>query len=104
MVALAAAAFLAIYLFNVPFPWIVAGAALIGYRRTAGRAAVLRTQAPSAKARDEQDFVVDRMYAAGQLAHARPNTRRALTSRPYRLRSGWRPSCWSPHGSAASTC
>ena len=30
MVALAAAAFLAIYFFKVPFPWIVAGAALIG--------------------------------------------------------------------------
>src|SRR5687767_10218708 len=30
MVALAAAAFFAIYFFKVPFPWIVAGAALIG--------------------------------------------------------------------------
>jgi chromate transporter len=77
MAALAATAFLAIYLFKVPFPWIVAGAALIGI---VARQVVPRyfEQAQSANARDDRDFVVDRMYAAGQLAHARPNTRRAL--------------------------
>jgi chromate transporter len=78
MVALAAAAFLAIYLFKVPFPLIVAGAAFIG---VVARQVVPQYfgQAQSASARDDRDFVVDRMYAAGQLAHARPDTRRALT-------------------------
>ncbi|MGH8236451.1 MAG: chromate efflux transporter [Steroidobacteraceae bacterium] len=77
-VALAAAACLAIYLFKVPFPWIVAGAALIGIvaRRVLPQ---YFDQAPSANPRAEQDFVVDRMYVAGQLGHARPDTRRALT-------------------------
>ena len=77
MVAIAAAAFLGIYFFKVPFPWIVAGAAMIG--------AVARQiwphyfqQAASAGSKAEQDFVVDRMYEAGQLAHAQPNARRAL--------------------------
>jgi chromate transporter len=78
MVALAAAAFLAIYFFKVPFPWIVAGAALIGI---VARPIVPRyfEQAASTDSRAEKDFVVDRMYDAGQLAHAKPNARRALT-------------------------
>ena len=78
MVALAAAAFLAIYFFKVPFPWIVAGAALLGI---VARPIVPRyfEQAASTDSRAEKDFVVDRMYDAGQLAHAKPNARRALT-------------------------
>ena len=77
MVALAAAAFLAIYFFKVPFPWIVASAALIG---VVARPIVPRyfEQAVSADSPAEKSFVVDRMYDAGQLAHARPNARRAL--------------------------
>jgi chromate transporter len=77
MVALAAAAFLAIYFFKVPFPWIVAGAALLGI---VARPIVPRyfEQAASTDSRAEKNFVVDRMYDAGQLAHAKPNARRAL--------------------------
>lgn len=77
MVALAAAAFLAIYFFKVPFPWIVAGAALIG---VIARCVVPQyfEQAPASDARTAKDFVVDQMYEAGQLAHAQPNLRRAL--------------------------
>lgn len=78
MVALAAAAFLAIYFFKVPFPWIVLGAALTGIiaRRVVPR---YFEQATAADSRTANDFVVDRMHDAGQLAHARPNARRALT-------------------------
>ena len=77
MVAIAAAAFLAIYFFKVPFPWIVAGAAAIG---VIARQISPRTfeQASSTDPGAERHFVVDRMYEAGQLAHARPDTRRAL--------------------------
>jgi chromate transporter len=77
MVAIATAAFLGIYFFEVPFPWIVVGAAVIG--------AVARQiwpqyfqQAVSTDTKAEQDFVVDRMHEAGQLAHAQPSARRAL--------------------------
>lgn len=78
MVALAAAAFLAIYFFKVPFPWIVLGAALIG---VIARRIVPRYFEPAASSdpHTANDFVVDRMHDAGQLAHARPNARRALT-------------------------
>jgi chromate transporter, chromate ion transporter (CHR) family len=78
MVALAAGAFLAIYFFKVPFPWIVLGAALIGViaRRAVPR--YFERAAPS-DPRTANDFVVDRMHDTGQLAHARPNARRALT-------------------------
>jgi chromate transporter len=69
MVGIAAGAFLAIYLFKVPFPWIVAGAATIGV--------VARwiwpqyfDQGPSVDSRAERNFVVDRMYDAGQLARS----------------------------------
>lgn len=77
MVALAAAAFLAIYFFKAPFPWIVAGAALIGLaaRRVVPQFFGQKSPAGSAT---EQDFVVDRMYETGQLAHARPSAPRAL--------------------------
>jgi chromate transporter len=78
MVALAAAAFFAIYFFKVPFPWIVLGAALLGLvaRRVAPRN-FEHSAATGADAAD--DSVIDRMYAAGQLAHALPDARRALT-------------------------
>ena len=78
MVALAAVAFLAIYFFKVPFPWIVAAAALTGI---VARYLVPRyfAQTSSASTSGERDFVVDRMHDAGQLRHARPNASRALT-------------------------
>ena len=77
MVAIAAAAFLAIYCFKVPFPWIVAGAALIG---VVARRVLPRYFAPASSSDPQQskDFVVDRMHETGQLAHAQPNARRAL--------------------------
>jgi chromate transporter len=77
MVAIAAAAFLAIYCLKVPFPWIIAGAALIGVvaRRVLPR---YFAQATSSDPQQAKDFVVDRMHETGQLAHAQPNARRAL--------------------------
>jgi chromate transporter len=78
MVAIAAAAFLAIYFFKVPFPWIVGGAAAIGIvaRRIAPQ---YFDRGPAADPRAERSFVVDRMYVEGQLGHVQPDTRRALT-------------------------
>jgi chromate transporter len=78
MLAIAAAAFFGIYFFKVPFPWIVLGAALVGVlaRRVVPR---YFDQATSSDSHTAQDFVVDRMHDAGQLAHALPNVRRAVT-------------------------
>jgi len=77
MVAIAAAAFLGIYFFKVPFPGIIAGAALAGIvaRRISPR---FFAQATSTDSKAERDFVVDRMHEAGQLTHAEPSARRAL--------------------------
>jgi chromate transporter len=77
MVGIAAAAFLAIYCFKVPFPWIVVGAALIG---AAARRILPQffAQAVAPDPRRAQEFVVDWMHESGQLDHAQPNTRRAL--------------------------
>jgi chromate transporter len=77
MVAIAAAAFLAIWCFKVPFPWIVVGAALVGAVARRGLPQYFQ-QAISTNPRHAQDFVVDRMHESGQLAHAQPNARRAL--------------------------
>jgi chromate transporter len=77
MVLIAAAAFLAIYFFKVPFPWIVAGAALVGI---IARHLVPRyfEQAAASDMHKANDFVVDRMHETGQLAHAQPSARHAL--------------------------
>ena len=77
MVALATAAFLAIYFFKVPFPWIVAAAALTGIVACYLVPGYF-SQATPASDGTEQDFVVDRMHDTGQLTHARPKAPRAL--------------------------
>lgn len=77
MVGIAAAAFIAIYAFEVPFPWIVIGAAVIG----AAGPRMLPAMFPAPKdgdAQTEREFIVDQMHANGELEHARPNAGRAL--------------------------
>lgn len=77
MVGIAAAAFIAIYLFEGPFPWIVVVAACVG---VAGQR-LLPAMFPALDgggAQTEGEFIVDRMHADGELEHARPNALRAL--------------------------
>jgi chromate transporter len=77
MVGIAAAAFIAIYVLGVPFPWIVVGAALIG--AVAQRIRPAMFPAPKdGDAQAEREFIVDQMHANGELEHARPNAARAL--------------------------
>jgi len=76
MIGIAAAAFITIYAFQVPFPLVVLGAASIGFfakNYLAGNA-----QAPASGISDEGEYIVDRMHASGQLSHAQPSTRRAV--------------------------
>ena len=71
-VVIAVAAFLAIFLLDLPFPAIIAGAALAGWLQT--------RWAPDGA--DEgprsDDGAVDELLAGGGPAHARPSLRRAL--------------------------
>ncbi|MGH7278795.1 MAG: chromate efflux transporter, partial [Candidatus Rokuibacteriota bacterium] len=79
MYAIAAAAFVAIFFFDVPFPVIVAGAALIGFagaRFDPARFIVVTGH----EAKDgTETAVVDRMLAAGGAEHTRPLLRRSVT-------------------------
>lgn len=76
MVGIAAAAFLAIFAFRIPFPLIVFGAAVIGM---VGRRLVPRIFPDRADngSDGDADYVVDAAMARGELAHTRPSTRRA---------------------------
>jgi chromate transporter len=75
---MAAAAFVAIFAFDVPFPIIVLGAGLVGavaYRISPS----LVPQAHRAKIElDSADSVIDHLFATGQLNHARPSAARLL--------------------------
>jgi chromate transporter len=76
LVAVAAAAFCAIFLLSVPFPLIVAGAALIGLIGGRLRPALFRP--PPVPATGDQAAVVDALLAEEVPAHARPSAARAL--------------------------
>jgi chromate transporter len=77
MVAVAVAAFVAIFLFGVDFPWIVAGAALLGALavRIAGSDVNEKTSADEVPA---TSYLIDRLHHEGKLAHTLPSSLRAL--------------------------
>jgi chromate transporter len=77
MVALAALAFVAIFFFDVPFPVVVAAAALFGFVGSRVVPEAFPTPAKP-KVEGEHHTVIDRMAAAGELAHTRPSMGRAL--------------------------
>ncbi|MES1184655.1 MAG: chromate efflux transporter [Myxococcales bacterium] len=77
LMVLAALAFVAIFFFEVPFPLVVlaaAAAGLVGSRLAPGAF----PQAPSAKPAGTHATVIDRMAEAGELAHTRPSSARAV--------------------------
>jgi chromate transporter len=78
MAALAAAAFVAIYFFDVAFPIIILAAALIGF--AGGRAGVAAFQAGGAHGGGGRGAAADAETALGEgvPSHARPNARWAL--------------------------
>jgi chromate transporter len=77
MVAIAAAAFVAIYFFKAPFPLVVLAAALIGI---AGRHWLPKSfPAPSTAAKlAEGDYLIDQKIARGELTHTKRSLRRAI--------------------------
>jgi chromate transporter len=76
-VVIAALAFVAIFFFEVAFPLVVLGAAALGLigDRLAPQAFA---PPPPSKVAGAHDTVIDRMSAAGELAHTRPSRAGAL--------------------------
>ncbi|MBH0238601.1 chromate efflux transporter [Methylobrevis albus] len=78
MIAIAAAAFVGIYVFDLPFPLIVLGAGLAGWIGARGAPALFGAVAKPGDIAGGEDGLVDRIYAAGGLGHTRPSATRAL--------------------------
>jgi chromate transporter len=77
MIALAAIAFVGIFFFNVPFPIIVFGAAIIGF--VAGLMGLAEFEVSAGHGADKgKPVVVDDMLGEGIPEHARPTVARAL--------------------------
>lgn len=76
-IALAIAAFVAIFALRVPFPWIVAGAAAAGFAVGHFRPAWL-PQPKRSDAHADRTYLVDAMFANGDVAHTTPSLARAL--------------------------
>src|SRR5438046_7058651 len=77
MVAIAAAAFVALYFFKVPFPLVILSAALIG---SAGRhwRPTSFPAAASTAALAQSDYLIDRRMARGELTHTVRSLRRSV--------------------------
>ncbi|MFL6592104.1 MAG: chromate efflux transporter [Luteimonas sp.] len=90
MVAVAAAAFVAIHAFAVPFPLIVLGAALFGlFGRWWVPSYFPPASAPAGGA--ASDYLIDRLLDAGRLAHTRPSAWNALSTALCWLAAWWLP-------------
>lgn len=77
MLAISACAFIAIFFFRVPFPWIVLCAGLCGLL---GRWWMPQSfPAPASATTDAaSDYLIDRLLGRGRLRHTRPSAARAL--------------------------
>jgi chromate transporter len=78
MVAIAVAAFVAIFLFRVPFPAIILAAGLTGWLGHRFAPDVFRAGAGHGASGPDVVGLVDAMFARGELEHVRPSTGRAL--------------------------
>ncbi|MBN8968233.1 MAG: chromate efflux transporter [Rhizobiales bacterium] len=76
MQGLAGTAFIAIFFFNVPFPWIVLAAALIGY--AGGRAGLAAFAVGGRHDAAGSAALIDALLGDETPAHARPSLRRTL--------------------------
>lgn len=78
MLVIAGAAFVAIFAFALPFPAIVAGAALIGFLGGMLRPRSFVILASQQVDADTQGSVIEAMARRGRLDHTRPSTARAV--------------------------
>jgi len=78
MVALAALAFVAIYLFNVPFPIIILGAGVLGWIGGLARPDLFQASGGKGERYAGPPGAIDLMYARGELTHTRPDRGRLV--------------------------
>ena len=78
-IAIAVAAFVALFALNIAFPIIIAAAALLSFAATRFLPQWLPAP-PASTATAQASTVVDAMAARGELEHTTPHTRRALTA------------------------
>ncbi|UDF30683.1 UNVERIFIED_ORG: chromate efflux transporter [Roseateles sp. XES5] len=78
MIAIAAAAFIAIFAFKVPFPLIILVAAVLGYLGSASGSRLFRTSGGHAAAKGAVVRDRDSLLGEATPAHARPNLRWSL--------------------------
>jgi chromate transporter len=69
----AIASFVGIYVFAIPFPWIVVTAGLVGFLLRKQTLIDSQQADPSAS-----DYVIDRLHDSGALTHTQPSAQRAL--------------------------
>jgi chromate transporter len=77
---LAAAAFIGIFFFAIPFPFIVLSAALIGYLGAASGAEVFKADGGHGGGKNEQDDSASTLLGDELPEHARPTVARALSA------------------------
>jgi len=90
MVVVAALAFIAIFCFAVPFPFVVLSAAMFGFLGSR----LYPKAFPEPKkvaAEGAHETVIDRMAAAGELGHTKPSTARAVRVLVISLLLWWTP-------------
>ncbi|MBX9911295.1 MAG: chromate efflux transporter [Beijerinckiaceae bacterium] len=78
MIAIAVAAFVAIFLFKTPFPLIILAAGFIGWLGHRRRPDLFGAGGGHGASGPDVVGVVDGMFARGELEHVRPSTGRAL--------------------------
>ncbi|RDJ27451.1 chromate transporter [Bosea caraganae] len=78
MVALAIAAFVAIYFFKLPFPLIVLGAGLIGWLGNRYRPEVFAKVGGGGAVGPDVTGIIDRMFERGEMGHVQPSRAKAL--------------------------
>jgi chromate transporter len=77
LIAVAALAFVGIFLFGVPFPLIILSAALLGYAGSVlGLSSFKASGGHQAAASDDRPTVIDAMFARGVPEHVRPSALR----------------------------
>src|SRR5438270_606975 len=77
MIAIAAAAFVALYFFKAPFPWVILSAAVIGIAGRHWRPTSFPAAASTA-ALAQSDYLIDRRMARGELTHTVRSLRRSV--------------------------
>ena len=90
-----AAAFVGIFFFDIPFPIIIFGAAVVGLIGAWSGASAFRGPVGHDDDKDDERAIVDSLLGNGQSDHARPAIRRAVrvASVWLALRVSWSTSC-----------